>query len=136
MQRVRHVGIAPALQPGELVTARVRNGIENRTAVGKARPVILVASKGSAWRVMGLTTRPRYRDGSPRVAVPNPAVVGLRGQGWLWGERLTWLSRLDILDHIGWVDRALAREVAALAQLDQAAVQRLLGTASEPGASR
>ncbi len=128
----------PAEQaPGELVWASIVNGLENPSATGKARPVILIESKGSAWRTMGLTTNPRYRDGSPRVAIPNPAAVGLKAPGWLWGDRLCWTAGIDIGDHVGWIDEALVFEVISLARLAGPTINHLLAAAREHhGATR
>src|SRR5712691_3443981 len=93
----------PELAPGELAWANILNGLENPSATGKARPVILIESHGSAWKTMGLTTRSHYRDGSPRVVIPDPWAVGLKAPGWLWSDKLCWTSGLDIGDHIGWL---------------------------------
>jgi hypothetical protein len=119
------------IAPGELVWARIINGLENPKATGKTRPVILIEASGSAWRTMGLTTNSRYRDSSPRVAIPDAAIVGLRLPGWLWGGRLCWLAGIDIENHIGWVDGALALEVARLAALDEPTTSTLLSAAAE-----
>jgi len=129
-----HIGGAPTpavLAPGELVWANIINGLENPAATGKSRPVVLIESKGSTWRTMGLTTNPRYRDGRPRVAIPNPGAVGLKSQGWLWGNRLAWTAGIDIGDHIGWVDEALAFDVIELAGLQGQAIQGLLAAARD-----
>src|SRR5438105_4710664 len=83
------------LVPGELAWASIVNGIENPTARGKARPVILVEPEGWAWRTIGLTTRPHHRDGASRVAIPNPSAVGLRHSGWLWSGKLCFTSGID-----------------------------------------
>jgi hypothetical protein len=125
------------LLPGELVWASIINGLEDRAATGKFRPVVLLEARGSQWRTMGLTTNPSYRDGSARVPIPNPRAVGLTRPGWLWGDRLAWTSGIDIGDHIGWVDEALAARVIALAHLQGSAGERLLDQARRrhPGSS-
>lgn len=117
------------LAPGELVWARIINGLENPNAAGKSRPGILIEARGSAWRTMGLTTNPRYRDGSPRIPIPDSRSVGLRLPGWLWGNRLCWVSGIDIESHIGWVDEPLSTAVAGLAHLNGATVDKLLASA-------
>jgi hypothetical protein len=106
-----------SLAPGEVVWANVINAIENPLARGKLRPLVLIHANGSLWTTMGLTTNPRYRDGTARIAIPNPAAVGLRGQGWLWGNTTTRVAAIDIESHAGWVDPALAAAVIALADL-------------------
>jgi hypothetical protein len=114
------------LAPGELVWASIVNGIENPAARGKSRPVILIEADGYAWRTIGLTTRPRHLDGTPRIQIPNARVVGLRQPGWLWSGTLCATSGIDIGDHIGWVDQALVFEVAKLAGLDGPTIKELL----------
>lgn len=56
---------------------------------------------------MGLTTNPCFRGGSPRPTIPNPSRIGLSKPGYLWGDRLTRVSAIDIGDHIGYADPAL-----------------------------
>jgi hypothetical protein len=136
MGKVTHrsagVSTRPAeLAAGELVWANIVNGIENRGAVGKARPVILVEPSGWAWKTMGLTTRPHHQDGVPRVAIPDPRAVGLTAQGWLWSGNLCFTSGIDIQDHIGWIDMPLAFEVIKLAGLTGQTIRELLTAARD-----
>lgn len=119
-------------QPGEIVTAAVGNPLENPSCTGKARPVVLVRREGARWHVMGLTTKAHYANGSPRAAVPNPAAVGLHSRGYLWGERLTGVSALDVDAHIGWVDRELADLIVAQASLSPSDAAVLMLAALEP----
>jgi len=119
------------LVPGELVWASIVNGIENPTARGKARPVVLVEPSGWAWRTIGLTTRPHHHDRTPRVAIPNPRAVGLKFPGWLWSGKLCFTSGIDIQDHIGWVDMPLAFEVIKLAGLGGPTIRELLAAARD-----
>lgn len=104
-------------QVGMVVLASVSNPLENPQCTGKIRPVVLVERVCGHWRVMGLTTNPRYRTGLARVAVPDPAHVGLRGPGYLWGRNLTSICALELERPIGWCDPELAEAVADLAQL-------------------
>ncbi len=106
------VGIA-----GEVVTASVRNPLENPTAEGKVRPAVLVRRDGGSWYIMGLTTRSTYRDSTPRTPVPDPYAVGLNRRGFLWGNRLTRLSVLDVEHHLGWVNAALVSTIILQARL-------------------
>ena len=93
--------------PGEIVTALVRHPLESDDVKGKARPAILLERRGARWLVMGLTTRPRFADGTARISVPNPAACGLgRRDSFLWG-RPTWICALDVGDRIGRADDAL-----------------------------
>lgn len=104
-------------EPGELVWAMHFNGLEDPGTRGKLRPVVLVAQEDGQWLVMGLTSKDRYRDGTPRVAVPNPRHVGLQSSGYLWGSRMDRISAIDLDTHIGWVDDALAEAVIEQAGL-------------------
>ncbi len=119
------------LAPGELVWANIINGLENPHAIGKARPVVLIEARGSAWATMGLTTKPFYRGGPPRVSVPDPRAVGLKRPGWLWSDRLCWTAGIDIEDHIGWADIPLVFEIARLTHLAGPVTKTLLDCADE-----
>lgn len=114
------------LVPGELVWASIVNGIENPHARGKLKPIILIEPDGWAWKSIGLTTRPRHRDGKPRTAIPNARAVGPQQPGWLWSGNLCTTSGIDIGDHIGWIDQALVFEVAKLAGLEGLTIKTLL----------
>lgn len=137
MQKVTHGFIgggqhSPAeLAPGELVWARVFNGLENPLATGKPRPVVLIQPDGWAWKTIGLTTNPRHRDGTPRVAIPSPSTVGLKRPGWIWSGRLCTTSGIDLDGHIGWADLGLVFELAKLAGLPGATTKVLLAAARE-----
>jgi hypothetical protein len=120
------IAIAAVQDPGELVWARLFNGLEDPAARGKTRPVILLRKVESHWLTMGLTTNRRYRDGSLRIPIPNPAAVGLSGPGYLWGDRLARISTIDLGDHIGWVDRALAKAIIRLTALPEEDAAALL----------
>lgn len=105
---------------GDIVLASVRNPIENRNSKGKTRPFVLVRRHEGHWSGMGLTTNPRYANGVPRVAIPDPTAVGLHRPGFLWGDRLTNVCVLDIQAIISVVDPALAESVISLAGLGTA----------------
>lgn len=112
---------------GDIVVAGVRNPIENRNSKGKNRPFVLVRRVDGHWCGMGLTTSSHYANGAARVAIPDPAAAGLRGPGFLWGDRLTNVSVLDIHVVIGNIDPSLAEAVISLAGLgsmDAAALRR------------
>jgi len=62
---------------------------------------------------MGLTTRPRFFNGTPRTPVPNPNRCDLGdGPSFLWG-RVNWIYSLDVGDHIGNADDDLRALVMA-----------------------
>lgn len=67
----------------------------------------------------------------PGSRFPDSGAVGLKLPGWLWSEKLCWLSGIDIESHIGWVDEALAFMVVRLASLSQPTTQALVATARE-----
>lgn len=120
-------------QPGEVVLARVSNPLENPRSTGKVRPVVLIRRRLGSWDVMGLTTNPRFRDGTPRMPVPDSSAVGLQRGGYLWGTRLTRVSVLDLDRHLGWVDAELAAALIVAADLDRmdaAALIRAVHSAS------
>lgn len=117
---------------GDVAIINLMNGLENPGASGKRRPAVLIRRDCGHWVVMGLTTNPSYRNATPRTAVPDPRSVGLRGAGWLWGNRLANVSVLDIDHHLGHVDAALAEAIISLADLDQADAAALRVAASGP----
>lgn len=116
---------------GDLVIADVRNPFENPHSKGKLRPFVLVYRVDGHWCGMGLTTNPRHHSGAPRVAVPQPAAVGLRRDGFLWGDRLTSVSVLDIGHVIGRVDLPLVDAVSSLAGLEGETLTQLRRAALE-----
>jgi hypothetical protein len=99
-------------EPGEIVTARVSNPLENPGTKGKSRPAILLKREGARWLVMGLTTRSHFADGTPRRYVPSSMASGLAGKAYLWG-RFTWICTLDVGDHIGRASPELLALIAA-----------------------
>lgn len=105
---------------GDVVLAAVRNPFENPNSKGKYRPFVLVRRRGGHWCGMGLTTKPRYANGVPRVAIPDPLAVGLQRQGFLWGDRLTNVCVLDLRNVLGVVDTALAEALISLVSLGAA----------------
>ena len=106
-----------APRTGSIAWCNVMNPHENPNCGGKLRPVVLVARVWGHWVGMGLTTNPTYRDGRGRISVPNPAKLGLRRSGYLWGDRLTHISAIDVHDVIGTCDHDLAEADIALARL-------------------
>ncbi|MGI8632122.1 MAG: hypothetical protein ACR2NA_06175 [Solirubrobacterales bacterium] len=111
---------------GDVVLVDLLNALENQRATGKLRPAVLIRRDGGHWLVAGLTTNPRYSDGSPRVPVPDPAAIGLHREGWLWGPRPARIATLDVHTTIGRVDEVMAEAIIALSRLgaDDAAALR------------
>lgn len=122
---------------GDVVWASVRNPLQNSKSVGKFRPFLLVRRTDGHWAGMGLTTNPRFKNGDRRVAIPNPDAVGLLGPGFLWGDRLTDVSVLDLGAVIGRVDRTLSEIVIRAARLsgNEAAALRAAAGPSQAHAS-
>lgn len=109
---------AADLRPGEIVIARVRNPLEDPTAIGKCRPAVLISRDRSTWTAMGLTTQPCFKTtGAPRVPIRNWRDVGLTGPGYLWGRPVR-ICSLDVERHVGWVDANLAASIIVTAGLD------------------
>lgn len=112
---VRRDAPTPALrEPGEVVWAKILQG----SAAGKFRPACVVTRESGHFLAMGFTTLTTYENGEARISIPNPAAVGLRGQGYLWSGALVRVDAADgVGDHIGWADRDLAEAIIALARL-------------------
>jgi hypothetical protein len=106
--------------PGEIVWANCGHPLEDNSSAGKWRPMVLVRRTDAHWAAVGLTTNPRFGDGSGRPPVPNPRWAGLRGAGYLWGENLTRISILDIGDHIGWAHPQLIELIEQHVRLNDA----------------
>lgn len=119
---------------GDIVLARIWNPLENTKSRGKTRPFVLVRRLEGSWRGMGLTTRSRYKDGNPRVAIPEPAAAGLNGPGYLWGQGLTKVYALDIERAIGKVTPPFAEAVISLAALESVDAAALRKAARRPAA--
>ena len=104
-------------EPGEIVLADCRNSLEDRNSTGKLRPMVVIRREEGHVRAVGLTTNPAFRNGVPRVAIPNPQAVGLYKPGFLWGDRVTRVHVLDVEKHIGWADEALVDAILASVDL-------------------
>lgn len=103
-RNVRGAERSPFLQPGEVISGNVVNGIENLHASGKLRPVVVVdASMPGHLIVIGLTSRATTHKGKQRVEIVDNMDWEWRGRSYVFGGRLTRLSRIDVGDHIGWI---------------------------------
>jgi hypothetical protein len=109
---------------GDVVLANHINGIENRRSVGKVRPVVLIDEVDGHWNALGLTTKSHYLDGTTRVAIPNPMEIGLHSPGFFWGNRLTRISKIDLLQPLGRINAETARTIIRHTHLslEQAAI--------------
>lgn len=86
---------------GQIVLVNLINGIEDRQAVGKWRPAILLRREGGQWLVLGLTTKAFYANGAPRVQLPHRPGCGLRRPSFFWSSRPARISALDVGEIIG-----------------------------------
>lgn len=116
------------LASGEIVIADVLHPLENPHDKGKRRPVVLIRRQASGWYVAGLTTNSRFANGRPRTPVPNPDAVGLQRTTYLWGQRPTLISVLDIHNHVGWADAALLQAVILECRLGAGESAALVGS--------
>lgn len=112
---VKRTDRTAVLQPGEVITARIYNGIENLHASGKVRLVVVVkATDSGGLTVIGLTSKGMTQSGEWRVEMYGNGEWGWRGRSFVFGKRLTKLSRIDVLNHVGWISvedgETLARE--------------------------
>lgn len=110
---------------GAVALARVLNALENPASGGKIRPVVLVLEEDGHWLVAGLTTNPRRRDGGPRLSIPDWNAVGLRGPGYLWGDRLHSVNKLDLDRLVGYADVALVRAICTSHRITPEALEAL-----------
>ena len=89
---------------GEVVIADMRNYHENKNALPKNRPTILIRPDRALFEVAQLTRQKEYKSsGKPRVSIPNWQGLGLDKPAWLWSPKLAPTYRLGIKEHVGWV---------------------------------
>jgi hypothetical protein len=105
--------------PGEVILMNFYNALEDRNSRGKVRPAVLVERQGGQWLAVGLTTKSTYANGAPRTPVPNYQSVGLKGPGFLWTGKLDHVSALDIVAHLGWIDRDLIEAIGSVGYLSE-----------------
>jgi hypothetical protein len=92
------------LVSGEVVWASIVNGIENRHAIPKPRPVVIVdAPEIGCLTVIGLSQRPFTKGGFRRTVVPGCQRWGLGRQSFVYGSRTTRVARHDVFEHIDWI---------------------------------
>lgn len=104
--RVHHWSNSPLIEYeiGEVVIADMRNFHENKHALPKNRPAIIIRPDRVLFRVAQLTRSKNYKSsGKPRVAIPNWQGLGLDKSAWLWSPSLAPTYRLGVKKHVGWV---------------------------------
>ncbi len=102
---------------GELRWMRVVNGLEDRRAVGKPRPGLVLVPLDGHIRAIGFTTQRTTVDDCVRAPIPNPIAVGLSKPGSVWSPAPVRVSILDVEDHIGWADSDLIELVLKVCRL-------------------
>jgi hypothetical protein len=113
------VGRVPELKPGEIITGNVVNGIENGRASGKFRPVVVVEAPAlGCLKVIGFTSKGTTQTGKRRVEMLDNSEWGWRGRTFIFGERPTRLSRIDVGDHLGWISTKDGETLARMFGLD------------------
>jgi len=98
---------------GELVWANVGNYIENPACRGKFRPVVILQATDCQHLIAGLTTRGVAKGtgwARPRICLGSSCL--LLKESYLWSARPSWLSRLDVGAHIGWVSPEAVEAIA------------------------
>lgn len=103
-QGMKRIDRTAMLQTGEVITGNVLNGIENHHASGKVRLVVVVEVPAlGCLKVIGLTSKRITQSGKARMEILDNNNWGWRGRSFIFGERLTRLSRIDVGDHVGWI---------------------------------
>ena len=123
-------------EPGEVVLADFGNYLEaGADCRRKARPVILLRPSLCQHAFAGLTTKPQYlTTGDARPVVPAAASMGLDGKtSHLWSSRPSYVSRLDVRKHLGWVDHEVVDFLARHMHLDAITLGMLWRSASAHG---
>lgn len=97
---------APVHLPGEVAWVTLGNYLESGPRCrSKMRPAIILQPCGGQHVIAGLTTRATTIDGRPRPRILTPENLGLDARpSFLWSSRPSYLSRLDVRYHAGWID--------------------------------
>jgi hypothetical protein len=120
----------PLHLPGEVVWVSLGNYRENPANNGKMRPAVILDAGAGQHRIAGLTTQAHYAStGTARVRVPIAECCGLCGRpNYLWGRRPSWISRLYVRTHAGWVDEAFIDTIAAHMDVPWHVIERVRDT--------
>lgn len=106
---------------GEVVRVNILNANENRSALGKELPGLLVAEGYGHWWVLGFTTQSTFKTGEmagePRRPLRSPERYGLTRPSFMWSNRLARVSRIHVTDHFGFADQELVEDVIDFADL-------------------
>lgn len=103
-----HHDDAPLHEPGEVVIVTLGNYLEaGEGCRSKTRPGIILATSDCQHWIAGLTTKAvAVTSGMPRPEVPHPGEIGLDSgrRSFLWSPRPARVCRLDVRQHLGWID--------------------------------
>lgn len=108
-QHVPHYGIDfPFHATGEVAIVKFANYLENGMQCRqKERPAIILASGSPQHFICGLTSKPVCKmTGAARVELPEARALGLDNgkRSFIWSPHVARLCRIDVLQHVGWVD--------------------------------
>lgn len=132
MFRTPHLPQPAQGRPGEVVTLKVINGIEDQGAKGKVRPGILVERVDGHWRSIPLTSQSCYfTTGMPRLVLPEWRELGLYEPSYLWSPRPCDVSAIDIFNHIGWVNETTLTMLQSQCRLTPIQVAAMRTAAAE-----
>ena len=93
---------------GEVILGELGNFVEDPSTDRKMRPLVVLNEGLCQHEVAGLTTQEFFKTtGKRRTAVPNPSACGLNQPGFLWSHKPAKISRIDVRQHLGWVDHAM-----------------------------
>jgi hypothetical protein len=109
-------------EPGEIVRANYGNFLEQGRGRWdrKPRPAILLRTSDCQHAFAGLTLKPTYKTtGDARLVVPKSPIMGLdHRRSHLWSLRVNYVSRIDVMEHLGWVDHELVDFLGRTMELD------------------
>ncbi len=119
---VRHRN-APQHQPGEVVLITFGNYLEKGAACSpKVRPAILLQVSDCQHLMAGLTTQATCKTtGAARPELHDALAIGLDGRraSYLWSPRPSYVCRMDVCQHLGWIDRRTVEFLVHHLRLDQ-----------------
>lgn len=95
--------IEPEPRPGDVWMAFV--GAARRRAA-----CVLIREETSGWLVVGLTTSPRYSDGTQRTQIK---AMGGGKPSFIWSPKLNRVLRSDLANRVGRLDATAVAVVAA-----------------------
>ena len=116
---------------GAVVLANVRNPRESSSGSVKYRPAVLVyRTSTGGWYLVGLTSNHVFKTtGKPRTKVWASRRNGLQSNGYIWGQKMTFVDEKDVGRIIGAVDEHLAEVISAHCDIGEMNSARLRSAA-------